>query len=618
MSVSADFVLLARRQRARRRWAVGLAVVAALAPALVLASGSHRTDPVSAATNGTVMPLQQFSNDGANGRLWNSYNQTMTAQGPTISGRPAPVFIGTTENVFARGDTGDLVQYSNDKANGRAWNTYDLTQASAGPQIVGDPAAVVTNASNVSVFARIASGHLVEFTNSGSGAHLWNATDLTTATGGTAILANPALVAVGSSLDVFAQAANGDLIEFSGTGSGTRSWLVTDVTQSSSGPALSGAPGAVLYGSSSLHVYGTSAAGHLTEFVNDGTGGRSWSAYDLTTIAAGPTGGGQPSAIVYGPTVHVYLDAAGHLTEFVNDAFGGRLWNSYDLTSISHGPAVTGDPSAAFYNRTVVDIFAQGPSGDLVSYVNDGFAGRLWNGYDLTQAATGPTIGADPAVLVNSGAVSVFSAGPLPPVVVQSIVNTAESQDQYNAAVTENPPASNCNLYSAYFGRGLSVGCAPGTSSEEWCSDFAQWVWVMAGVDTTGINGWAYTFVDWAQARTGAWKPGPSTNPQPGDAVVWGDTSTGYASHVGIVVAVDGGMIDVVAGNAGPSIDAAGNVDKVWDSGFFDPTTSMVAGYPIIGYASPVGWTGYSPAAQSHALAGNTLASLINSQDGGK
>jgi hypothetical protein len=327
---------------------------------------------------------------------------------------------------------------------------------------------------------------------------------------------------------------------------------------------------------------------------------------------------GQPSAIVYGPTVHVYVNASGHVTEFVNDGFGGRLWNAYDLTSISRGLPATGDPTAVFYTSSVVNVFVQGPGGVLLTYVNDGLGGRLWNAYDLTSASSGPTVGADPAAIVNGGAVAVFAAGPPPPAVVGAIVSAAGSQDQNNLAVVENPPGSNCNIYTAFWGRGTTAGCAPGTSAEEWCSDFAQWAWAAAGINTAGINGWAFTFVDWGETHVGAWKPGAANDPEPGDAVVWGDVGSGYASHVGIVVGVSQGMIDVVSGNAGPVIDSAGDVDAVWDSGFFDPTTSTVAGYPIIGYVSPTGWTGFAPSAHPNALSATALRRLIASQDGGK
>jgi hypothetical protein len=75
----------------------------------------------------------------------------------------------------------------------------------------------------------------------------------------------------------------------------------------SGGPTIGGDPGAVLYGTSVVHVYTEATTGHLTEFVNDGAAGRTWNAYDLTQGAGGTTVGGDPSPLVYGATVHVYV-----------------------------------------------------------------------------------------------------------------------------------------------------------------------------------------------------------------------------------------------------------------------------------------------------------------------
>ncbi len=600
-----------------RRIAGALVAVWTMAPALALAVPSPGPGS-GAAVNPNAMPLQEFTNNGANARLWNAYDETDAASAPTVVGRPSPVVYQSADQVFTRSGTGDLLQYEQNSPNGQSWSSYDLTQSSGGPQLASDPTAIVA-AGLIDVFGESTSGHLVEYVNSGSGSQLWSTADVTNASGGPGIVGDVSATVVGSTLDVFARSASGDLELFSGSGTGTRSWTATDLTQVSNGPAIAFSPGSILYGTSSLHAYAISNTGHLTEFVNDGAGGRPWNAYDLATIAQGPAAAGEPAPIVYGPTVHVYVNAGGHLTEFVNDQAGGRLWNSYDLTSIAQGPPITGDASAVFFSKYIVDVYAEGPGGDLVSYVNDGAGGRLWNGYDITQAAQGPSTGADPAALVNGSDVTVFAAGPSPPATVNAIVSIAESQDQNHAGVVENPPGSNCNIYTAYWGRGSTTGCAPANSAEEWCSDFAQWVWAQAGIDTTGIDGWSYTWVDWGQSHVGAWQPGPTNDPQPGDAVIWGDTSSSYGAHVGLVVGVSGGWIDVVSGNSGPPIDAQGDVDAVWDSGFFDPATSTVDGYPIIGYVAPVGWSGATPAAkQAHAMSPSELARLIASQDGGK
>jgi hypothetical protein len=574
-----------------------------------------RLTPAGAVAGASVMPLQEFTNNGANGRVWNAYDATTGASGPTISGRPSGVQVGSTEEVFARSAAEDLVEYLNN--GGSAWSVADLTSAVGGPQIAGSPTAVVAG-SNVDVFAREPSGDLAEFVGTTTSGQQWIADDLSSLPGIGVIQGNVSALVVGTTVDVFADAADGHLVEFTGVGSGTGTWSVTDLTNVAAGPTLGGFPSSVLYGSSSIHVYAVSSAGQLYEFVNDGAAGRAWNAYDLTTIAAGPIGAGTPSAVVYGPTVHVYLDAAGQLYEFVNDGFYHRLWNAYDLTAAAQAEAITGDPSAVTYGPVLVEIYAMGASGDLLNYVNDGAGGRLWNAYGLSIAAAGPTIGADPSVLKSGNDLFVYAAGPSPPAVVQAIVAGAESQDQDNLAVVENPPGSNCNIYTAYWGRGSTTGCAPGNSAEEWCSDFAQWVWAKAGIDTAGINGWSYTWVDWGQAHAGAWLPGDDDDPQPGDAVVWGDTSSAYGAHVGIVVGVSQGLIDVVSGNSGPAIDAQGDVDAVWDSGYFDPTTSTVDGYPIIGYVAPTGWTEFTANGHRAEIPAGALAHLIASQDGGK
>ena len=180
---------------------------------------------------------------------------------------------------------------------------------------------------------------------------------------------------------------------------------------------------------------------------------------------------------------------------------------------------------------------------------------------------------------------------PTPTALRQRIVQLVEWMDQYQGVYRETPLDTNCNAFSYFWRRGSAAGCAPGSSSEEWCSDFAEWAWAIAGVNTSGINGWSFSFVDWAKRIWGAWKPGPTNDPQPGDAVIWGDLNSQYGQHVGIVVGSAEGLIDVVSGNSGP-VDALGNVVAVWESDWFDPATSSIDGYPILGYAAPDSFTG--------------------------
>ena len=89
-----------------------------------------------------------------------------------------------------------------------------------------------------------------------------------------------------------------------------------------------------------------------------------------------------------------------------------------------------------------------------------------------------------------------------------------------------------------------------------------------------------------------------SAVPAVGDAVVWGVASPLYGAHVGIIVAVSGGEIDVVSGNSGPNIANEGNI-AVWRSGFFKPEGNLVSGDAILGYVSPTPLP--KPAVATHA-----------------
>ncbi|MGO9342551.1 MAG: CHAP domain-containing protein, partial [Acidimicrobiales bacterium] len=120
----------------------------------------------------------------------------------------------------------------------------------------------------------------------------------------------------------------------------------------------------------------------------------------------------------------------------------------------------------------------------------------------------------------------------------QRIVATAESQLGYRT----DPPNTYCNMYSAYFDAG-TADCDNSNLDEEWCADFAAWVWLKSGALVTyqfvngDINSSAASFYEWG-IRHGTWHPVDSGyKPRPGDVAVYGlDTGTLIASHVAVVV----------------------------------------------------------------------------------
>lgn len=362
----------------------------------------------ASALTGAAMPLQEFVNDGAWGRLWNNYNQTANSQGPAVTGRPSAITYGNSVHVYARANGGDLMEFDNDGVGNRLWNAYDLTQSAAGATIGADPAAVLIGGTAIHVFAESANGDLVEFNNDGSGAHPWSAHDVTQLAGGLPIGGDPSPVLNGTALDVFARDTNGNLEEFVDNSPASQSWSALNVSSVAVGPQIGGDPGAVVSGGA-LHVYAASITGDLLEFTS--AGGGTWAFSDLTQTTGAPTVTGRPSPVVVGSTIHVYArTVTGDLGEF---AYSGS-WGYSDLSSGAGGPAIGGDPGAVLYGVSVIHVYTEATTGHLTEFVNDGQRGRTWNAYDLTQGAGGTTVGGDPSPMVYGATVHVYVGGPPP------------------------------------------------------------------------------------------------------------------------------------------------------------------------------------------------------------
>ena len=163
----------------------------------------------------------------------------------------------------------------------------------------------------------------------------------------------------------------------------------------------------------------------------------------------------------------------------------------------------------------------------------------------------------------------------------------AESQLGY----TTDPAHSYCNKYSAYWYAGVD-DCGNDNLDEEWCADFAAWVWKQAGAEVqyqlaSGyLNGDSASFYLWGVDH-GTWHPVSSGYaPQPGDVAVYGlDTSAVTAVHVAVVTGTTGddAAPDVVNGDGdrtGYSVVEAGD-----HQAFADVKGSGAA---LSGYVSPL------------------------------
>jgi hypothetical protein len=117
------------------------------------------------------------------------------------------------------------------------------------------------------------------------------------------------------------------------------------------------------------------------------------------------------------------------------------------------------------------------------------------------------------------------------------IVSIAQSQVGYRT----DPADTYCNRYSAYWDAGTD-DCGNSNLSEEWCADFAAWVWKQAGAEVVYelapnyLNSNSASFYLWGLDH-GTWHPVSSGYlPQPGDVAVYGlNVAEVTAQHVAVV-----------------------------------------------------------------------------------
>jgi CHAP domain len=168
----------------------------------------------------------------------------------------------------------------------------------------------------------------------------------------------------------------------------------------------------------------------------------------------------------------------------------------------------------------------------------------------------------------------------------QRVAAMAESQLGYRT----DPSDTYCNKYSAYFGSG-TADCGNSNLDEEWCADFAAWVWLKSGALVTyqfingDINSSAASFYEWG-VQHGTWHSVESRyTPRPGDVAVYGlNPSTLVASHVAVVIGYH-------RGDRGPDV-VNGDGDKTGFSVVELETDQYEADAPgsvayLSGYTSP-------------------------------
>ena len=163
------------------------------------------------------------------------------------------------------------------------------------------------------------------------------------------------------------------------------------------------------------------------------------------------------------------------------------------------------------------------------------------------------------------------------------IAAIAESQLGY---VTD-PPSTYCNKYSAYWVSGAD-DCGNSNLAEEWCADFAAWVWKQAGAHVTyqyingDLNSSSASFYEWGAAK-GTWHPvGSRYKPLPGDVAVYGLDKAGLvAAHVAVVIGYKPGARGPIAVNGDGDLTGFSVVEVATDEVVADthPGSAVLSGY---------------------------------------
>jgi hypothetical protein len=566
---------------ARRRWRRTAVGATLLATTLAGAGASGAVSHLSASRT----PLEVFVHP-LHGGAWSAH---AAAGAWDLNGATAPTVASSRDGelvVAQRTLTGD-VEVSQGTLFGH-FTSVDLTTSVGAPAAAGRPAIWVGTGGQIAVWYRSSAGHL-EVASQTSAGGAWTDVDVTAVTGGTLLRGDPAVLPGSTAPGAgYAVTATGGLLSFRTTSAG-RTWMASDPTDGMWFPQLTGrvsgfrAPGMP----AATVLVGTTSYGDVVELSNELAGPLPavgpWHFSDLTQLGA-------PAAI--GPLMAL----GGSVPDATYRTWSGdviALWltsgldGGFSTSDLSVRTELQVDPSAApavVLGPKGPEVAARTLTGDLtVTPIADGSIAS-----DVSfQPATAQLVASDVGSTTVSGAVALVAAsgGPIATTPLRrQIVLRAASYDQQHKFFETDPNGSYCNPFTAAFGRGSTAGCRPGWSAEEWCSDFAQYVWQVSGVHTNGITGWAASFVIWGAAHHRV-QLGTHFTPEPGDAIVWGTRSPLYGTHVAIIVGVKGAYIDVDGGDSWGNLPGYGI--GVWRTGPFRGAPSSVNGYPVLGVVTP-------------------------------
>jgi hypothetical protein len=468
------------------------------------------------------------------------------------------------------------------------FTSVDLASSVAAPTAVGRAAVWMGSHGQTAVWYRTSAGHLEVASQAVQGG-AWRTADVTALTGGARLSSDPT-VPVGASFPGvgYAVTSKGAVASFRPAGAGG-AWVQSDPANGLSFPQLVGAvsvfrapgmpPATVLLG--------TTSYGDVLELSNELAGPLDavgpWHAMDLTQLGAPGTAGPVVAAGGSVPDATYRTWSGDVIALRLTSGLDGGFSTS-DLTVRTELAVVPGAIPSIVAGPQGPEVAARTMTGDLT--LTPVVGGPIASDVSF-QPATAQLVGSDVGSTTIAGAEALVaaSAGPIASTPLRRrIILRATSYDQQHGFFETDPNGSYCNPFTAAYGRGSTSGCRHGYAAEEWCSDFAQYVWQTSGIQTNGITGWAATFVQWGAAHHHV-QFGTHFTAQPGDAIVWGTRSPLYGTHVAIIVGVKGRSIDVVGGDSWGNLPGYGI--GVWRTGPFAGGSSSVNGYPVLGVVSP-------------------------------
>jgi hypothetical protein len=309
--------------------------------------------------------------------------------------------VGSNGHVasFARSDLKSTVAYENPSSDvatltlsPTSWHFDNLTVDTGAPGPVSEVAAYVRsdNGTNAIVY-RSADGHIHELSLL-EGASTWQAGDLSSLTGATAAVGNPAAYVRSDGTNaVVYRGSDGHIHEIS-LEVGANIWTVNDLTSAASAPAASGDPvGFVRHDTVNAVVYQAASSGHIYELTLP-LAGLAWGFDDLTAITGAPAEAGPARAYVRSDNYSsiVYRATDNDIHEIYLAPGSSTSWSTGDITATAGAPAASGDPAPYVRSDNTNSVVYSGSDGDVHELALP--QGGAWSVYDLTALTGAPSV----------------------------------------------------------------------------------------------------------------------------------------------------------------------------------------------------------------------------------